>query len=202
MGFLTRHDILRNFLAAATICLLGNSASGADTAPQKAPPPRPFVTEAPTPSREQAYIAIVDKARHDYLTAKSAEGRVGARTSLQITVHQFMGLTHEAQDWVGIYQGSQVLSNGNRSFGIWVAPDVLIATWESPAFDSQYDTMIKPYEPIAHVLDGLYIGDAVMFSANLLGNAISSDEEMVLHPRIIAKFTKLKKLDPPVPAKP
>ena len=191
---------MRQLLSAIGASVLCISAAWAQSA--SAPPLQTQLAKStPTPERERSYIAIVDKARRDYAGAKSVDGRASARIGLQIAVHQFMGLTHNAEDWIGIYQGSTTMESGTRSLAIQIAPDVTVATWDKLYFDQQYETMVKPFQPLARVLDGLTIGDPVIFSANLLGSAVSTDEEMVLRPRIIAKFTKLKKLEDPA-AKP
>jgi hypothetical protein len=51
------------------------------------------------------------------------------------------------------------------------------------------------------VIDGLSIGDEVVFSADLIGAVISSDDDMVARPQVIARFIKLQKIDPTTPAK-
>ena len=52
---------------------------------------------------------------------------------------------------------------------------------------------------MARVLDSLSIGDAVRFNADLLGAVISSDDQMVLQPRVIAAFSKISRLSDAAP---
>src|SRR6185437_12612784 len=56
--------------------------------------------KAPLPPREAEYIGIVQNARRQYLTARSVDGRRNARMAMQSAVHNFMGLAHNAQNWV------------------------------------------------------------------------------------------------------
>jgi hypothetical protein len=55
--------------------------------------------------------------------------------------------------------------------------------------------MVKPLTPLARVLDALTIGQPVTFSADLIGEVVSNDDDMVMRPRIIAVITKLSRLD-------
>lgn len=150
--------------------------------------------DPPLPQREREFIAIIEKARKEYAVSKSASARQSARLALQISTHQFMGLTHRADDWVGVYKVSNRADNGDRSIEIEIAPDVTLATWDNPVADNGADTLVKPSAPMANVLDGLTIGAPVVFSANIIGSLISSDDDMIRRPRLIASFSKLKKL--------
>jgi hypothetical protein len=114
---------------------------------------------------------------------------------LQISIHEFMGLTHQAEGWVGTFMGGNKAEDGSRSIRIEIAPAVAISTWDSPYGDASYDTMVAPSTPVARVVDSLTIGQPVIFSADLLGSVIGDDEEMVMHPRIIAVITRLTSID-------
>ncbi len=151
--------------------------------------------DARMPTPEQGYIDIVNQARRDFAATKSIDARTGVRLGLQINVHEFMGLTHAAQDWVGTYMGSAKAEDGSRSIVITIAPGITIATWDSPYVDFPYQTMVKPLTPLARVLDALTIGQPVTFSADLIGEVVSNDDDMVMRPRIIAVITKLSRLD-------
>jgi len=140
-------------------------------------------------------MAIIEAAREEYGAAKSIDGRKNARMTLQIAIHRFMGLTHAAHDWVGIYKGGKRLDSGERSVQVEIAPGVSIVTWDNRFFDTQTGTLIKPYSAIGHILDDLAIGDTVVFSADLIGNAVSNDDDMIRRPQILGRFTALKKAE-------
>ena len=114
---------------------------------------------------------------------------------MQVSVHRFMGLAHSAQDWVGIYKGGKTLNDGSRTVAIEIAQNVTVRSWDSPFLDQSYGTLVRPYSPLAEILDNLVIGDPVAFSADLLGSVVSSDDDMVQNPRLIAKFKAIRKLD-------
>jgi hypothetical protein len=150
---------------------------------------------APLPQREIDYIRLIEKARKKYGASKSVDARKYIRVDLQIAVHNFMGLSHTAQDWVGVYKGSTRTQEGTLSFELEIAPGVTVTTWENTDSDKSYDTLIKSFSPIGKIIDTLAIGDTVTFSANLLGSVITNDDDMVLHPQVVARFTSLMKLE-------
>ncbi|MDB5392990.1 MAG: hypothetical protein JWM91_496 [Rhodospirillales bacterium] len=119
--------------------------------------------------------------------------------NLQIAVHEFMGLSHNAQDWVGIFKDCKKTREGALTLEIEVAPGVTIATWDNANMDVSYNTLLKPYTSVGKIAGSLAIGDTVVFSADLIGSVISSDDDMVLHPQVIGQFFKLKKQDDPAP---
>jgi hypothetical protein len=174
---------------------------------QTKPPPKPTAeviigsSRAPLPQREAEYIGIIQDTRRQYAAARSIDGRRGARMAMQSAVHNFMGLSHNAQDWVGVFKDSKKNPEGSRSLEIEIAPGVTIATWDNPGADGPYDTMIKQFSALGKLVDGLQIGDDVTFSADLIGAVISGDDDMVSRPQVIARFSALKKIEPSAPAK-
>src|ERR1700742_802206 len=70
--------------------------------PAAAPGPTDAIigsAKAPLPPREAEYIGIVQNARKQYTTARSVDGRKNARVAMQSAVHNFMGLSHNAENW-------------------------------------------------------------------------------------------------------
>jgi hypothetical protein len=153
--------------------------------------------KGPLPAREIDYIRLIDKARQQYAASRSVDARKNARMAMQVATHDFMGLSHNAQDWVGIFKDSKKTREGALTLEIEVAPGVTIATWDNANMDASYGTLLKTYTPTGKVAGALAIGDTVSFSANLIGSVISTDDDMVLHPQVIAQFTKLSKIDDP-----
>lgn len=168
------------------------------TPPASAPATNEIIgsAKAPLPPREADYIRIIQDARRQYLGARSNDARRNARMAMQSAVHNFMGLSHGAQNWVGIFKDSHKTPAGTQSVAIEISPGVTIATWENPATDETYRTMFQQSSPMGKLVSALAIGDEVVFSADLLGAVVSSDEEMVLRPRVIAHFTRLEKIAP------
>jgi hypothetical protein len=171
---------------------------------QTKPPPAPAAPQAvigsakaPLPPREADYIRIVEDARRQYLSARSVDGRKNARVEMQSAVHNFMGLAHNAEDWVGVFKNTKKNPLGTQSVEIEISPGVTISTWDNPASDTNYYTLFQQTSPMGKLASSLSIGDEVVFSANLIGAVVSSDEDMVLRPQVIAKFSKLEKIAPP-----
>src|ERR1035441_8985355 len=85
---------------------------------------------APLPQRETDYIRLVEKARKQYAAAKSVDARKYMRVDMQIALHNYMGLSHNAKDWVGVFKASTKTQEGTLSLQIEIAPGVTITTWE------------------------------------------------------------------------
>ena len=179
------------------------SAATAETKPPAPATPQGVIgsAKAPLPEREAEYIRIVDDARRQYLSARSNDARKGARIGMQSAVHNFMGLAHSAEYWVGIFKNTRKNPLGPQSVEIEISPGVSVSTWDNPASDARYFTLIQQTSPMGKLVSGLSIGDEVVFSASLLGAVVSSDEDMVLRPVVIAKFSKLEKIATPAAAK-
>ncbi len=191
------------FVSLIAVCLFGTaladtpivkSVSRVPVGPVFSVPPG-----IPIPDREREYVGIIDKARKAFQSAKSVDGRKAARAAMQIDAHEFMGFSHDAKDWVGIFKESKFLPDGKRSLTIEISPNVTIETGDNEFDDRAYETLIKPFMPIGKLIGDLSVGQPVSFSANLIGAVISSDEDMVLQPRVIAKFSDFKVLEEPAP---
>jgi choice-of-anchor A domain-containing protein len=177
------------FAGAPADCIASDCPNGASQ------PARYEPSGAQKPDPERDGIAIIDASRAEFAASRSVDARAGVRIGLQIKIHRFLGLTHNARGWTGIYKGSRKSEDGSRSIAIEIAPGIVIATWDSRFVDAPYHTMVKPFAAMARVLDGLTIGQPVIFSADLLGSVIASDDDMVMRPRIIARITALKSVD-------
>jgi len=196
---------MRKLLLLALV--LFAQAAGAQTAIAEtklnAPPAKPIqdqiigTARAPLPPREAEYIGIVQDARHQYLTARSIDARKHARMAMQSATHNFMGLSHNAMDWVGVFKDTKKNPLGTQSVEIEISPNVTIETWDNPASDATYFTLFQQTSPMGKLVSTLSIGEEVRFTADLIGAVISTDEEMVLHPRIIGKFSKLERIEQP-----
>ena len=195
---------MRIFLPVFAAFLFSASSAYAQTKPPTPPAgPEPIIgsAKAPMPQRESDFVAMMQNARRQYLAARSVDGRQYARMAMQSTVHNFMGLSHRADGWVGVFRDSKKNPLETMSVEIEVAPGVTVGTWDNPAADTSYYTLIRQSSAMGKLIDSLVIGDEVVFSGDIVGAIISSDEEMVLHPRFIARFEKLQKIDGSAPAK-
>jgi len=190
---------MRISLLIALLFLSSAATAQVKQPPAAAPgPPDAIIgsAKATLPPREAEYIGILQNARKQYITARSVDGRKSARIAMQSAVHNFMGLSHNAQDWVGVFKDSRKNPLGTQSVELEIAPGVTVATWDNPASDATYYTLIQQTSAMGKLVGSLAIGDEVIFSADLIGAVISSDEDMVLRPQVIGKFSKLEKIAP------
>src|ERR1700676_1913243 len=82
--------------------------------------------KAPLPPREAEYIEIIQNTRRQYAAARSIDPRGDTRMGMQSAIHNFMGLSHNAQDWVGVFKDSKKNPEGSRSLEIEIAPSVTV----------------------------------------------------------------------------
>jgi hypothetical protein len=167
-------------------------------APPSRPPPG-AIPEPTLPDREAQFIAIVEKARTEFTASRSNDARTTVRLGQQITLHEFVGTNRTVTDWVGTFKGSKIAQNGYRSVLIEIGPGITVATWDTPYADGRFETMVKPFAPMAQVLSDLEIGQNVVFNAELIGMVLGNDNDMVMHPRVLAKISKLVGLETPLP---
>lgn len=189
---------MRKPILIVAVLLLCVKGATAQTPPSAQQPQADAVfgsAKAPLAPREADYIRIVETARKQYAGSRSVDGRKTTRINFQIAVHDFMGLSHNAKGWVGVFKGSKRTHEGLLSMDIEIAPGVSISTMDNAETDVSYDTLVKPYISVGKAIGGLSIGDVVTFSANLIGSVISTDDDMVLHPQLIAQFSELRKLE-------
>ena len=169
---------MRKFLLPIALLFLSPAATAQVKQPPAAAPGAPDAiigsAKAPLPPREAEYIGVVEDARKQYLTARSVDGRKSARIAMQSAVHNFMGLSHSAEDWVGVFKNTKRNPTGTQSVEIEISPGVIVATWDNPASDATYYTLFQQTSPMGKLVSGLSIGDEVVFSANLIGAVISS----------------------------
>lgn len=193
---------MRKSLPIVAAFLFLSASANAQTVPSPNPAPAqakpdPIIgsARAPLPPRESDFIAIFQNSRRQYNAARSVDGRRNTRMAMQSAIHNFMGLSHTAEDWVGVFKDSKKNPLGSQSLEIEIAPGVTMSTSDNPAADGTYSTMIKQYSALGKTVDSFAIGDEVTFSADVIGSVISGDDDMVLHPQLIAKFKKLQKID-------
>jgi hypothetical protein len=147
------------------------------------------------PPREAEYVTLIETARQEYSAARGADGRRDARVNLQIKTHEFMGLTHEARGWFGAVLESGITVEGRRSLKVEIAPGVTVATVINNFTGDPYRTLIAPNSPISATIGGLAIGQTVIFDADLIGQVLGTDDDMILQPQLLARFTALRKMD-------
>jgi hypothetical protein len=165
--------------------------------------PNAIITSAnvPLPQRETDYIKLIFRARRQYAAGRSVEARRDARMDMQIAVHQFMGLAHDARGWIGVFRSSTKKADGRESLAIEIAPGVTVGTWDNPGRDKGFATMVQPDSRLGKAIDGLAIGDTVVFSADLLGTMVGGDDDMIQRPQVVARFTAVAKYEEPAPPK-
>jgi hypothetical protein len=161
--------------------------------------PSPLRSDIPVvpagPKDEQQFIAIIQNAQKEYAADKSDDARKNTRVAQQIAVQKFLGLNHNAADWVGTFKNRDKTEDGDLTAEIQIAPGITITTFSTRYFDGASETLLRQNSSLFNTVKDLTIGQPITFSASLLGAMISSDADMVMYPHIIARFTKIDKVD-------
>jgi hypothetical protein len=174
--------ILWAFLLAA--CVLPSFAF-ADEAPDADLP-------ANMPQRERALIDILLSGRKQYTSSHAQDAAADARMAMQIRIMTFMRESQLATDWVGTVKSRGLTPDGRAWISIEIADNILITTWQSERDDFSFSTLLRPHTATFTAAQAAKIGSPIVFSATVLNSLLSNDEEMLLRPQFIARFTALR----------
>lgn len=174
--------ILWVFLLAA--CILPTFAL-ADEAPDADLPSN-------MPQRERSLVDILLSARKQYTASHAQDAAADARMQMQIRVMTFMRESQLATDWIGTVKSRGLTEDGRTWIAIEIADGIVITTWQSEKDDFTFSTLLRPHTAIFAAAQNAKIGTPIIFSATILNSLLSNDEEMVLRPQFIARFSQLK----------
>lgn len=148
------------------------------------------------PEREKKLIQTVEQTRQSFAAARTPEQRQQVRLDWQIATTRFAHEQYEEKGWVGFVRMNRITRDGEAALSLEIAPGILISTFQNRDADPEGKSLIGAHSPLYEQVNALTIGEPVQFDAVLLLGRISTDEEMVNRPELIARFTKLKSLDP------
>lgn len=144
------------------------------------------------PQRERDLIAILMDARKEYQTAKTPNPAQDARMDMQLRVIGFMRQSQIADKWVGTVKSRGLTPEGNAWIVIEIADGITVATWQSQRDDVQSGTLVREHAPLFSTFQQAKLGSTVIFDATILKSVLASDDDMVLRPQFIARFSGLK----------
>lgn len=141
------------------------------------------------PQREREFISIILGARNQYESGKTANTIKSARLDMQIRVVRFMAESQFAVKWVGTVQSRNVSPDGDASITVEIAPGITISTAPNRTDDPGFITLIGRESRLHAKVADASIGSPVVFSAKIIRFLITSDENMLEQPHLLAKFT-------------
>ena len=147
---------------------------------------------ASMPQRERDLIAILTDARKQYQTSKTANPAQDARMNMQMRVIGFMRQSQVADDWIGTVKTRGITPEGKAWITIEIADGVTVSTWTSRGDDSDSGTLIRPSTPLFATVQQAKIGSTVIFSGTILKSVLAADDDMVMRPQFVARFSALK----------
>ena len=144
------------------------------------------------PQRERALVDIMLSARKQYTASHAQDAAADARMQMQIRVMTFMRESQLATDWIGTVKTRGLTADGRAWIAIEIADGIVITTWQSERDDFTYSTLLRPHTQTFAGSQNAKIGSPIIFSATILNSLLSNDDDMVLRPQFIARFTQLK----------
>lgn len=144
------------------------------------------------PQRERDLIDILMKARNDYKASHSPSPAADARIAMQIRVSGYMRQSQLATDWIGTVKSRGITPEGAVWISIEIADGITVSTWTAAQQDQQSATMFRPHAKLFAVAQAAKIASPIIFSGTILKSILANDDEMILHPQFIARFSELR----------
>jgi hypothetical protein len=144
------------------------------------------------PQRERDLIDILMKARNDYKTSHSPSPAQEARIGMQIRVMNYMKQSQLATDWIGTVKSRGITPEGESWISIEIADGITVSTWTAAREDQESATMFRPHAKLFAPAQAAKIASPIIFSGTILKSVLANDDEMVLHPQFIARFSALR----------
>jgi len=144
------------------------------------------------PQRERDLIDILTSARKSYQASHSPSPAKDARIDMQIRVISYMRQSQVATDWVGTVKSRGITADGNAWISIEIADGITVSTWQTERDDQDSSTLFRPHAKLFTAVQGAKIAAPVIFSGTILKSVLANDDEMVMHPQFIARFSSLK----------
>jgi hypothetical protein len=176
----------KSILTALLIVVL---TTGAGSPPVKADQPD---ATANMPEREKTFIDMLIDVRKQYTANHAVSAAQDSRMGLQIRMMSFMRESQIAQDWRGIVKSGGITSDGNARLTIEIADGITVGTWTTDTEDRGRGTLFKPGSALFDASRKVKIGDPVVFSGTIVNSILASDDEMLMRPQFIVRFTALR----------
>ena len=150
--------------------------------------------QAVAPERERDFLSIIGNARDQLKDAGTLDKRADVRMGMQVKVMDFIQLSADAKDWVGIVKEHGRTREGDAWITIEIGPNVIVSTVRALNDDPGHVTLIRAKSAVSEGLKKIEIGQKVAFSGTLVRYLITSDENMIERPQLFAHFTDIKPL--------
>jgi hypothetical protein len=144
------------------------------------------------PARERELIDTLMAARKAYQTSHSLSPAKDARIDMQIRVISYMRQSQVATDWIGTVKSRGITPEGNAWVSIEIADGITVSTWQTERDDQDSATMFRPHAKLFAPAQAAKIAAPIIFSGTILKSVLANDDEMVMHPQFVARFSALK----------
>lgn len=180
-------------VAMSLACLMSSGGlARADDAPAVTPDLTPEEQAlAAMPARQRELIDVLMTARKQYLKNRSAARTADVRIDMQLKVIDFMQKGQDFENWRGTVKTRGTTPEGDAWITIDIADGISITTWQKRGDDYIDLTLIRKFTAMHKTIDDAKIGQPVVFSGHVVSALLSSDEEMVMRPQLVARLTSL-----------
>jgi hypothetical protein len=144
------------------------------------------------PQRERELVDILMSARRAYQTSHSIAPARDARMDMQIRVISFMRESQVATDWIGTVKSRGITPDGNAWISIEIADGITVSTWQNEHEDGDSATVLRPHSKLFGPVQSAKIASPIIFTGTILESVLAADDEMVMHPQYIARFSALR----------
>jgi hypothetical protein len=132
------------------------------------------------PSDQRSFLSAIDSGRSAYRSGSNDMQRGAARPARAKAICSALGRSKEVRDWVG--QVATLSSNGDGKgvFGVTIAKDVTVATWNNALSDIGDRTLIEPDSALFRKASALSKGQWVKFSGTFRPSDVDCAKESSL----------------------
>jgi RNA polymerase subunit RPABC4/transcription elongation factor Spt4 len=123
----------------------------------------PVASNIQMPADEVALLAAVAVARQQYDAGANDMAKGAARPARAQALCAVIG-NRTAHDWVGKVVTLNTNGDGKGVFGVEIADDTTLATWNNDFSDVGYHTLIEPSSPLFGETIALHTNQVVRFS--------------------------------------
>ncbi len=165
---------------------------------QDAPPPvESLVPGTALPDRQREFLTILANAQQRYRSARTATAKLNVRLGLQVSIANYMEVSQEASEWVGVVRGTRTTTEGDLFLSVSVGPTISLSTWTNHLYDQGDLTLVRRGSQMFGVVKELKAGEPIIFSATLLVYDISDDDAVITRPSLIARFKSVRTVATP-----
>lgn len=146
------------------------------------------------PEFERQFIKTIVAYRTKYQAADNDLKKTALVTARGEDFKKLPGRPDQVKDWIGIIRDYGTTGNGRAYVTIDLNADVAVGTWSGDFSDANDKTLIAQNSKIYTALADMKPGNLVRFSGRLLRARNTTEEDRMVAPVWLFRFTSIDKL--------